>query len=323
MSNDTPSKEQKEMVSPALALPPLLARPTRPGVVLREAAPPPLAACNPRGGGLSGAAASESRNGGRSGAGGGRACPATTSTSTSSSSRRAQPATPKPFMRFIGLVPVRPATRRPRPVSAPASQEEGVTPALLGGCAAAAAAPPLPPPLTPPPLTRSDAAFLADGLEFVWGTEGLNLEDLNDLFEKVGFPRRDPARLGAALAHSHCVLWVRSTKGGRWARAGQLLGFSRTTSDGALAATVWDVAVSPAWQRGGLGRALVERLTARVVGAEGLPAVTLYAEPGVVGWYERCGFAADPGGAKGMAFQRTSEAGRGLVERALKRAGGG
>jgi GNAT superfamily N-acetyltransferase len=231
-------------------------------------------------------------------------------------------------MRFVGLVPIRP-TRRPRSSAPPAaSQQEGITPALLAGCDAAA-----PPPasasstaaggLQPPPLTRSDAAFAADGLEFVWGPDGLDLGDLNDLFEKVGFPRRDPARLGAALAHSHAVLWVRATKGGRWARAGQLLGFARTTSDGALAATVWDVAVSPAWQRGGLGRALVERLTARVVGQERMPAVTLYAEPGVVGWYERCGFAADPGGAKGMAFQRTSEAGKALVERALKRGGGG
>ena len=254
---------------------------------------------------------------GGAGAGGGCACPAVPASTPATSHSHSRLAA-KPFMRFVGLVPVRPARRGPH--SPAASQQEGTSPALLAGCGAAAAPPAS---LQPPQLTRSDAAFAADGLEFVWGPGGLDLGDLNDLFEKVGFPRRDPARLAAALSHSHSVLWVRCTKGTRWARAGQLLGFSRTTSDGALAATVWDVAVSPAWQRGGLGRALVERLTARVVGADGMPAVTLYAEPGVVGWYERCGFAADPGGAKGMAFQRTSEAGKALVERALKRSAGG
>ena len=39
---------------------------------------------------------------------------------------------------------------------------------------------------------------------------------------------------------------------------------------------VWDVAVAPAWQRGGLGRALVERLTASLV-EDGIPTITLYA----------------------------------------------
>ena len=218
-------------------------------------------------------------------------------------------------MRYVGLVPVRPLRRGTRVAAA----ADGVTPAILSG--GAELSPSSSPPAPPPPLTRSDAAFAADGLEFVWGSDGLDLADLNDLFEKVGFPRREPARLGAALAHSHRVLWVRCTKGTRWARAGQLLGFARTTSDGALAATVWDVAVSPAWQRGGLGRALVERLMAGVVHGDGIPTVTLYAEPGVVGWYERCGYAPDPGGAKGMAFQRTSEAGKALVGRALARTG--
>jgi aralkylamine N-acetyltransferase len=217
-------------------------------------------------------------------------------------------------MRYVGL-------RRPAAaVSTTAAEgaEPGLSPAILSpGGAPTLTLPP------PPALTRSDAAFQADGLEFVWGSDGLDLGDLNDLFEKVGFPRRDPARLGAALRHSHAVVWVRATKGGRWARAGQLLGFARATSDGSLAATVWDVAVSPAWQRGGLGRALVERLTARLVGVDGVPTITLYAEPGVVGWYERCGYAPDPGGAKGMAFQKTSGAGAALVRRALERRAAG
>ena len=65
------------------------------------------------------------------------------------------------------------------------------------------------------------------------------------LFRQVGFPRRDPARMRLALAHSHAVVWVRCTRGSRWARLGQLLAFARATSDTALSATIWDVAVRP------------------------------------------------------------------------------
>ena len=62
---------------------------------------------------------------------------------------------------------------------------------------------------------------------------------------QVGFPRRDPQKLQTALANTHQVVWIRCTKGTRWARLGQMLAFARATSDGALSATIWDVAVSP------------------------------------------------------------------------------
>jgi len=75
------------------------------------------------------------------------------------------------------------------------------------------------------------------------------------------------------------------------------------------------VQVNPAWQRSGLGRGLVERLTARLVN-EDITIVSLYAEPNVVGLYNRLGFVANPDGIKGMAFQRTSKPGKALVEQA-------
>ena len=172
------------------------------------------------------------------------------------------------------------------------------------------------PPRPAPPITRSDAAFEEGGVLMGTGAASVDVADLNDLFERVGFPRRDPARLAAALRHSGTVVWAVAAKGTRWAKKGQLLAFARATSDGALAATIWDVAVHPAWQKGGLGRAVVERLTAACVDGEGVPALTLYAEPGVVGLYERLGFVADPAGVKGMAFQRKSAAGAALLARA-------
>ena len=165
----------------------------------------------------------------------------------------------------------------------------------------------------PPPISKSDTDFLEDnGVEFVWGTAELGIDELNDLFEKVGFPRRDPGRLASALANTHRSIWVRAVRKSRLAKEGQLIGFGRATSDGALSATIWDVAVSPVWQRGGIGRGLVERLTASLVD-EGIPVVTLYAEPGVVGLYEKLGFVKDPLAVKGLAFQSKSNQGKKLV----------
>ena len=71
----------------------------------------------------------------------------------------------------------------------------------------------------------------------------------------------------------------------------------------------------PAWQRSGIGRGLVERLTARLVN-EDITIISLYAEPEVVGLYNRLGFVASPGGIKGMAFQKSSKPGRALMEQA-------
>lgn len=129
------------------------------------------------------------------------------------------------------------------------------------------------------------------------------------LFERVGFPKRDIDKMAIALANTHRILWVRSTTSSRLARQGQLVGFARATGDGALSATIWDVAVNPAWQRIGLGRALMERLTAALV-ADGITTITLYAEPGVVGLYERLGFVRDPEGLRGMGFQRKAAVAR-------------
>ena len=61
--------------------------------------------------------------------------------------------------------------------------------------------------------------------------------------EQVGFPTRNPDKLVRALHFTHALMWIRATRKSRMARSGQLLGFARATSDGALSATIWDVAV--------------------------------------------------------------------------------
>jgi ribosomal protein S18 acetylase RimI-like enzyme len=88
--------------------------------------------------------------------------------------------------------------------------------------------------------------------------------------------------LKLALDNTHRTIWVRSTRQTRMARMGQLIGFARATSDGVFSATIWDVAVSPVWQRSGLGRAIMERLT-RLLVQDGIATIALYAEPKVSG----------------------------------------
>ena len=159
-----------------------------------------------------------------------------------------------------------------------------------------------------PKLSNEDAHFLEKlGVMFRWGLRAdSDLDELNSLFASVGFPRRDESRLRRALVHSHDIVWVvvankKNKSSGVF--VGQCVGFARCTSDGAFNATIWDVVVCPKWQGCGLGRGMVERLTRRLIEKD-IQNVSLYAEPAVVGLYEKCGFEEDPGGLSGMAFRR-------------------
>jgi ribosomal protein S18 acetylase RimI-like enzyme len=159
-----------------------------------------------------------------------------------------------------------------------------------------------------PKLSNDDCYFLEKlGVTFRWGLRAdSDLDELNSLFASVGFPRRDEGRLRRALVHSHDIVWVvvankKNKSSGVF--VGQCVGFARCTSDGAFNATIWDVVVCPKWQGCGLGRGMVERLTQRLIEKD-IQNVSLYAEPAVVGLYQKCGFEEDPGGTSGMAFRR-------------------
>ena len=131
---------------------------------------------------------------------------------------------------------------------------------------------------------------------------------------QVGFPRRDPEKLLLALQCTHTTIWLRCNRSSRWAKEGQLLGFARADSDSALTATIWDVAVHPAWRRMGLGRALVERVVHSLL-TKDVDVITLYAEPNVVLLYEKLGFvsAKEVQDMRALAFQKTTKEGRALI----------
>eukprot|EP00240_Pyramimonas_obovata_P012264 CAMPEP_0118928982 /NCGR_PEP_ID=MMETSP1169-20130426/6112_1 /TAXON_ID=36882 /ORGANISM="Pyramimonas obovata, Strain CCMP722" /LENGTH=128 /DNA_ID=CAMNT_0006871095 /DNA_START=353 /DNA_END=739 /DNA_ORIENTATION=+ len=127
------------------------------------------------------------------------------------------------------------------------------------------------------------------------------MEELNDLFALVGFPRRDENKLALALRNTHTIFWIRAMRKSRWAKAGQLLGFARATSDGVYNAVIWDVAVLPSWQGSGLGRGVLERTAASLV-EDGISNITLFAEANVVELYEKLYFREDVSGT-GMTFR--------------------
>lgn len=221
-------------------------------------------------------------------------------------------APPKPA-RTVGEDPPAPddesSARRdasPASTTAPDGAEDGV--ASGSDCARAVRELPF------PTLSTSDARFDEKlGVAFRWGPRpDHDLDELNDLFASVGFPRRDPARLRRALEHSHEICWVVvATKKSQSTSVfvGQVIGFARATSDGVFNATIWDVVVSPSWQGCGIGRGMVERLVDRLLRAD-IANVSLFAEPAVVGLYRSAGFEEDPGGTTGMAFRHAASSRR-------------
>ena len=120
-------------------------------------------------------------------------------------------------------------------------------------------------------------------------TRAFDLVELEQLLESVGWRRRPIRRVRKALDHS-------LIKVGLWRhdpRLPRLVGFARCTGDGVLEATVWDVAIHPFYQGVGLGKHLMVYLldALREMGTE---RVSLFADPGVVAFYENQGWTLEP-----------------------------
>lgn len=141
----------------------------------------------------------------------------------------------------------------------------------------------------------SDADLASRGFNLHRTASKLNLDSLNAIFSRVGFPRREPARIRLALEHTQDVIWIEDE------RSGEPVAFARATGDGVFNAVVWDVVVDPSFQGIGLGKAVMERLVQDLL-AKGVTNIGLYAEPRVIGFYRPLGFAADPDGIKAMVY---------------------
>jgi ribosomal protein S18 acetylase RimI-like enzyme len=135
-----------------------------------------------------------------------------------------------------------------------------------------------------------------EGATIVFSTDrDLDLYELEELCNAVGWARRPIRKVKKAIQHSYLVVTMWEQRGARR----RLVGFSRATSDHAFNATIWDVVVHPDFQGRGLGKELMRQLIKKLR-SEDISNVTLFADPQVVDFYKGLGFMPDPEGIKGM-----------------------
>lgn len=123
----------------------------------------------------------------------------------------------------------------------------------------------------------------------------LDLYELEELCDIVGWSRRPLRKVKKALQHSFIVVSMWEVKGA----SKRMIGFARATSDHAFNATVWDVVVHPDYQGQRLGKAMM-KYTIDKIRAQDISNITLFADSHVVGFYNGMGFVEDPEGIKGM-----------------------
>jgi aralkylamine N-acetyltransferase len=123
----------------------------------------------------------------------------------------------------------------------------------------------------------------------------LDLYELEELCDAVGWSRRPLRKVRKAIEHSFLVVSMWYIRGAKR----RLIGFARATSDHAFNATIWDVVVHPDFQSQGLGKALMKYTIDKLRAAD-ISNITLFADPHVVDFYGRLGFLVDPEGIKGM-----------------------
>jgi ribosomal protein S18 acetylase RimI-like enzyme len=123
----------------------------------------------------------------------------------------------------------------------------------------------------------------------------IDLYELEELCDSVGWARRPLRKVRKAIEHSYLVVSVWEVKGTKL----DLIGFARATSDHAFNATIWDVVVHPRFQNKGLGKSLMKYMVKKLRSND-ISNITLFADPQVVDFYRRLGFVLDPEGIKGM-----------------------
>tara|TARA_Y100001978_G_scaffold126321_1_gene112665 strand:- start:158 stop:688 length:531 start_codon:yes stop_codon:yes gene_type:complete len=121
----------------------------------------------------------------------------------------------------------------------------------------------------------------------------LDLIELDQLLQTVGWSRRPIRRVKRALQYSVLVVgvWSHDDKFPR------LVGFARCTGDGVLEATIWDVAINPVYQGLGLGKELMKYLL-RELKSSGISKVTLFADANVIKFYKNQGWTLEPRNTK-------------------------
>jgi ribosomal protein S18 acetylase RimI-like enzyme len=144
-------------------------------------------------------------------------------------------------------------------------------------------------------IDSGDSSSSAPSRIFFSADRDIDLYDLEELCDAVGWSRRPLRKVKKAIHYSFIVISMWEQRGTQK----RLIGFSRATSDHAFNATIWDVVIHPDFQGRGLGKALMRQMI-KSLRNEDISNITLFADPHVVDFYRGLGFMADPEGIKGM-----------------------
>jgi len=128
-------------------------------------------------------------------------------------------------------------------------------------------------------------------------SQPVDLYELEELCDSVGWARRPLRKVKKALDHSYLVASAWEVRGAKTS----LIGFARATSDHSFNATIWDVVIHPRFQSKGLGKAFMKYMIKKLR-KDDISNVTLFADAHVVEFYKRLGFIPDPEGIRGMFY---------------------
>ena len=116
-------------------------------------------------------------------------------------------------------------------------------------------------------------------LEWSHSVEGMNWEELSDLFLAAPLGYKKPSDLKVAFSNSMFTCFAFD--------AGRLVGAGRVLADGIDCAYICDMAVLPSHQGTGVGKAILADL---VNHSRGHKKIILYAVPGKEPFYRKLGF---------------------------------
>jgi GNAT superfamily N-acetyltransferase len=108
--------------------------------------------------------------------------------------------------------------------------------------------------------------------------ENIDWNQIRDYLKLVGMGYHKPESHKKAFLNSLSVVFIFDHE--------KLIGFGRAISDGAYQAAIYDVVVIPEYQRQGIGRLIMERISQRVSKCN----MILYANLGREEFYAKMGF---------------------------------
>lgn len=118
------------------------------------------------------------------------------------------------------------------------------------------------------------------GIEYRYGTDGLNWSELCEIFKKAPLGTREPDKLKQAAQGSYVVCTAYDGE--------RAVGFGRAISDGFCQSAIYDLVLLPEYQGRGLGKELMQALLDKLPVEQGV--VLVYVAPGKQSFYENLGF---------------------------------